>query len=204
MTIHENVLEEKWLPIKDFERWYDISNYGRVRSYKSKDGKSREGKKPHILKNRNSKGDYLRIVLSDPDSGLCKSTNLHRLVYEHFVGEIPSGYQIHHIDGNKQNNRVDNLVALTPSEHRIETEKFHPDMYNGMNRYNKYEKPREIHMYDLDGNYLATFPNSIIAGKITGVCHRNILQVASKTMYSKGRYRTQAGGYYWSFEKVNE
>ena len=31
------------------------------------------------------------------------------LVWESFVGEIPEGYKVTHIDGNKQSNRLDNL-----------------------------------------------------------------------------------------------
>ena len=31
------------------------------------------------------------------------------LVWENFVGKIPHGYKVSHIDKNKQNNRLDNL-----------------------------------------------------------------------------------------------
>lgn len=41
---------------------------------------------------------------------------VHRLVYQQFVGKIPKGYEIDHIDTNKQNNRVDNLRAVTKKE----------------------------------------------------------------------------------------
>ncbi len=41
---------------------------------------------------------------------------LHRLVYEHFVGEIPQGLEIDHIDENPQNNNVNNLQVITRRE----------------------------------------------------------------------------------------
>ena len=44
------------------------------------------------------------------------STKLHRLIWETFVGEIPKGYQIDHIDTNKGNNNLDNLRCVTPKE----------------------------------------------------------------------------------------
>ncbi len=31
--------------------------------------------------------------------------------------ELPKGYEVHHKDGNKLNNSLDNLVVLTKSEH---------------------------------------------------------------------------------------
>jgi len=42
---------------------------------------------------------------------------LHRYIYEMHYGEIPKGYEIHHKDGNKLNNNIDNLEILTKSEH---------------------------------------------------------------------------------------
>jgi hypothetical protein len=48
-----------------------------------------------------------------------KSTQMeHRLVWEEHYGEIPEGMQIHHIDGDKTNNDMSNLMLLTPLEHK--------------------------------------------------------------------------------------
>lgn len=46
-----------------------------------------------------------------------KNTRLHRLIWEAHNGEIPKGYDIHHIDGNKLNNAIENLQCLPHSEH---------------------------------------------------------------------------------------
>ena len=47
--------------------------------------------------------------------------------------------------------------------------------------------------------------NAMEASRNTGVCGRNILQVANKEPYnSKGSVRKQAGGYVWKFEKESE
>ena len=44
-----------------------------------------------------------------------------------------------------------------------------------------------------------------VEGRMTGICQRNISQVASKEPYnSKGSVRKQAGGYAWEFEKEGE
>ena len=43
---------------------------------------------------------------------------IHRAVYHYYFGDIPEGYEIHHIDENKANNDISNLVMMTKSEHR--------------------------------------------------------------------------------------
>ena len=42
---------------------------------------------------------------------------LHRLIYESVWGKIPEGYVIHHIDGNKTNNCVLNLLMMKLEHH---------------------------------------------------------------------------------------
>ena len=42
---------------------------------------------------------------------------LHRYVWEFYNGEIPEDYHIHHIDGDKSNNDINNLKMLKSKEH---------------------------------------------------------------------------------------
>lgn len=48
-----------------------------------------------------------------------KSSYVHRLVYETFVGVIPSDKEINHIDHNKDNNFYKNLELVTHSENMM-------------------------------------------------------------------------------------
>lgn len=46
-----------------------------------------------------------------------KGRRLHRTVWEYHNGDIPKGYHVHHIDGDRSNNQIDNLVLMLGSEH---------------------------------------------------------------------------------------
>lgn len=43
--------------------------------------------------------------------------SLSRAVYKDKNGKIPKGYEIHHIDGDRKNNDISNLVALSHEDH---------------------------------------------------------------------------------------
>lgn len=45
-----------------------------------------------------------------------KQHRVHRYIWEFFNGNVPEGYCINHIDGNKLNNRLDNLECITFQE----------------------------------------------------------------------------------------
>lgn len=54
------------------------------------------------------------IQVRQPQGGLAY---LHRMVYEKAHGKIPYGVVIHHLDGNKHNNALSNLQAMSLTEH---------------------------------------------------------------------------------------
>lgn len=191
-----DLLKEQWEWISGYEGIYQISSYGRLKSFK----KCKEG---YILSEQNKNGWYLTVNLFDA-KGNRSTKRIHRLVAETYIGDIPTGYQVHHKDGDKQNNHVENLEIIHPVDHRKETEIEHPQIITGMNNYNKFERPTRIQQFDLDGHFIAEYANAKIASHFTGVCSRNILQVASKDEYKPGKTRKQAGGYVWKFKEESE
>lgn len=42
---------------------------------------------------------------------------MHRYVWEYYNGDIPKGFQIHHIDHDKSNNDISNLEMITRTKH---------------------------------------------------------------------------------------
>lgn len=59
---------------------------------------------------------------------------MHRYVWEFYNGKIPNGYDIHHLNNKKYDNRIENLECLSKSEH---TRKYSP--HN-----NQYTKGRKL------------------------------------------------------------
>lgn len=86
---------EVWKPIVGYEGLYWVSNLGKI---KSKSTVLKPGKRPN---------GYLKVVLYKDGSKI--DASIHRIVAAAFIGECPRGFQVNHIDGNKENNAVDNL-----------------------------------------------------------------------------------------------
>ena len=101
---------ERWEQIPNYEGWYDISDFGRVKRVKASMG----AVVGRILKQQINQHGYYMSHLSKKNEDRLLAT--HRLVILAFVGPCPDGKQVNHIDGDKTNNRVDNLEYVTPSE----------------------------------------------------------------------------------------
>lgn len=102
--------------IKGYEGKYEISEEGdvysltRLRKNKSNSKARLMGRK---LKPQITKG-YLTVALCK--KGKIKRITIHKLIYIAFIGTFIKGKQINHKDGNKLNNRKDNLELVTPLE----------------------------------------------------------------------------------------
>lgn len=73
-------------------------------------------KRGRPLKAFPDKDGYLKVVFTQKNedgSKLSVNRFVHRLVYEHFIGEIPEGMTVDHDDGDRQNNFKDNLKLLS-------------------------------------------------------------------------------------------
>ena len=98
-------MTEQWLPIKDFEGIYEVSDLGRVR-------RLRKHKPPRILSP--GRGKYLKVYLSnEPD---VRQVSIHRLVLGAFVGACPPVHEAAHLNGDSYDNRLVNLDWVTSKE----------------------------------------------------------------------------------------
>lgn len=191
-----NYKNEVWKDIDNWEGIYQISNYGRLKSFKQ----SENGK---ILKITNKPNSYLSVVLCKQYEGKItrESWKLHRLVAKAFLKNPNNLPEVNHIDFNKHNNEVDNLEWVSKKENTKHAIKGKPQIINHLIEYNKNRKPKSVMQYDKDMNCIGIFKSASEAQKLTGICSRNILQVCSKTPFNnKGNVRKTAGGYIWKYE----
>lgn len=86
-----------------FNSNYYISNFGRVYNIRSK----------KITLSPEGKGKYARVKIN------CKKYRVHRLVAQLFIPNPDNKPYVDHIDGDRYNNRVDNLRWVTSLENNI-------------------------------------------------------------------------------------
>lgn len=113
----EKLLKEKFVTVEGFED-YEVSNYGRVRSLKSKEpkelklGKDKVGYY-HVRLYSGTGGDEARYANGNIKPKLFK---VHRLVALHFIPNLDNKAQVNHLNLDKRDNFVGNLEWVTAKE----------------------------------------------------------------------------------------
>lgn len=117
-------LKKEWKEIKGYEGKYIISNYGEVISlprYKQNNSKLQYVEPKEIKRYVNPKNGYVYVQLWN--NAKYKNIRLHKLVAQAFIKNSNNLPQINHKDGNKKNNRVDNLEWCTAKDNILHSYK---------------------------------------------------------------------------------
>ena len=201
-----NDIQEIWKNIKGYEKLYQISNYGRIKSKEKyvKTGIKNSVKvkrKEKILKNQINKNGYNYIFLSN--EGKKKHMLIHRLVAEAFIPNPENKPQVNHIDGNKSNNYVDNLEWCTASENEIHAYKFLNKRKNNGNKGKLGKENAKAKIVLQINKYTNKILNKYYgiseAERVTGISNQQISKCCLKR---KGYYT--AGGYVWRYADENK
>lgn len=169
---------EIWKDIPGYEGLYQVSNLGNIKSldryvfgiYKDRFIRGK------IKKLTINKKGYLKITLFKNGKG--NTREVHRIIAEAFIPNIENKSQVNHIDGNKQNNNVENLEWVTPRENNIHSIEVLEHC------------KKAVIQFDLNGKFVNGYMS------IKEAAEKNNLKPCSISNCINGRKKT-AGGYEW-------
>ena len=176
-VIEHTLKQEEWKPIPGYEGLYEVSNYGRVRSFKwSSNGK--------ILSPGKDGSGYLFVTLCK--DGKTKLRKMHRLVAEAFIPNPSNFPQVNHMDECKENNYFGNLEWCT---HKYNLS------YGTRTRRIAENNSKPVVQLDKKGNFISEFESLREASRRTGIADGSICRCCN---HKPGRY--SAGGFIWIYK----
>lgn len=165
---------------------YQVSDFGRIKSLKFM--------KEKILKLKKTSGGYLHVLLYK--DGKNKDHRAHRLVAQSFIPNPENKPEVNHIDGNKENNNINNLEWVTGTENKKHAYKIGlrgtTEKVRMMCVENGKKACKPIHQFDKNGNFIKEWNSQTQASNELGIIRTSIgncLRHRNKT----------AGGYKWEY-----
>ena len=175
---------EEWKQIVGFPN-YEISTKGNIRTKERLNNKN-DIKKSKLLSKRKNNVGYEYVILSNKTQKH-KTLTVHRLMAKTFLNNYSDNLEVNHINGIKDDNRIENLEMTTHSENV----KKRYEIGNIGNNY------KAVNQYDLNNNYIATYKSSYDAEKVTGIGRTCIGGCCRKEHHT-------AGGYIWKFAEEDK
>lgn len=171
-------MKEMWKDIRNYEGLYQVSNIGRVKSFRKSTKYGCESE--YILKPYLASNGYYQVTLYD--NTVKHKFSVHRLVAEAFIPN-PNDYpQINHKDENRLNNEVSNLEWCTAE-------------YNnayGTARIRRIETTSiPVEQLTVDGHIIAIYRSVRIASEIIGVARSSLRYAVLNG--------TNCKGYFWKY-----
>lgn len=167
--------DEIWKDIVGWDGLYQVSSFGRVKSFRKKE--------PHILSSCVGKHGYNVVLLHD-GKGKRKNERVHRLVAQAFIPNANNYPYINHKDENKTNNCVNNLEWCTAE---------YNSNYGTCKERIGDSNSKAILKYDLEGNYICGYKSMAEAERTEGINHATI------SICCSGRVSYQCG-YIWIYK----
>lgn len=190
-----------WKYIPNTNNYYQVNEIGEIKSLPRliKRGKSPYISKEKILKKQLTKNGYYQIGLTTP-SGKIKPY-IHQLVAEAFIPNPENKPYVDHINGDRGDNRVENLRWCT----HLENSNYELHRKN-LSKAKKGIKPKVnnskiVHQIDMKtGEVIAEYKDMVEAHEKTRIHKAAISRVILHKKCTKNGYSwytLSAGGYYW-------
>ncbi len=181
------MMQEEWKVVPGYDGRYEVSSLGRIRSYAN----ARWGNRPNakIMKVKQIPVGYLQVNLCKPKGGgKAVSGLIHRLVAEAFIPNPDNLPVVNHKDGNKTNNRADNLEWVTASEnsfHAVRTGLKKPSQHQKEVAAKRQSVP--VVMLSLDGEKISVFESGKQAALAVGA------DISAVTKCCRGKLKKTKG-----------
>lgn len=189
-------MREVWKDIPGFEGKYQVSNLGRVKSLariRWKRGFAYQYPE-RILKPIYNPNGYAKVSLHY--EGRATQVSIHRLVADVFIPNPEEKAQVNHKNGDRADNRAENLEWMTPLENTRHSIYVLGHPKKGMNGH----AVRCIETGEV-------YASASLAEHATGASHSGLLNCLKNPQYtdrSGVQKRRTAGGYHWEYvEKDN-
>jgi len=167
-----DLVGEVWRAIPGYADLYEASSAGRIRSLDRvttrTDGTRRRfpGK---VLSLKATEKAYYQVSLCR--EGVAKRLLVHRLVCETFHGAGDPGMEVAHCDGNRLNNRADNLRWATSKEN------YDDKVAHGTARRGERSPVAKLSWEDVDEIRRSKFLNHREAGELFGVARETVRHI---------------------------
>lgn len=171
-------MKEEWKDIKDYEGLYQVSNLGRIKSFRC--SKKFHCQKEYILKPNISSHGYAQVTLYNET--IKHKFLVHRLVANAFIPNPNNLPQINHKDENRLNNSSENLEWCTAE---------YNNAYGTAKIRSIDTKSTPIEQVTFDGKVLAVYRSTRIASEL--------LKINYGTLKSAVSNHSQCQGYFWRF-----
>lgn len=204
-------MAEIWKDIPDYKGLYQVSNMGRIKSFKS--GKEKV-LKPQL-------GNHKYMVVGLYNKGKISTKTIHRIVAEVFIPNPNNKPQIDHINAIRSDNRAENLRWSTVLENvrnpitlnrirsavtntnKMKIGKTFSDSHRANLSKSLRESPKNhgkvgslcklsipVFQYDMDGNFIKEYAGQAEASRETKISQSNIGMACNGIRFS-------AGGFQW-------
>ena len=173
---------ETWREIETPKYDIEVSNWGRVRFLKDY--------------GRYKVGDIYRPSLNNAGYVNGLGGGIHVLVAKAFHGECPQGKNVDHINGNKADNRSENLQYLTPGEN------IRKGFLNNNKKKQKQQMKKKqstaVEQYDKQGNLVAVYKSACAAVRANGWKYCISGDISKSCLFGH-----PTKGFYWKRQKLS-